>query len=273
MQYYSQQNNIKCLITNYDKDLSTLINVWIDDGHQIILMLDSNEDITKKTKDSFRSKIERAGLRELILHQHTTLPPPPTQCPGKRTIENIFSTPSMDVANGGYGSFVGFTDHRLAWIDINWESVFGTYQKIERPPARRLQCEDPRTVKKCLLLLQKYLDDENIDQIVINLQKNATILLSARDTEIYETVDKIITNYMIKAEKKCRKLFMAGVPYSPELAEHLNRINLWCLLIRKKKRNNSNMRTIILLQKKYGVNGRLLELNISEIYQQYKECI
>ena len=63
------------------------------------------------------------------------------------------------------------------------------------------------------MLLKNDLDDKNIDEIVINLEKNETIPLSARDAEIYETVDKIITDCMLKAKKKCRKLFMAGAPY------------------------------------------------------------
>ena len=97
-----------------------LINVWIDDGHQIILMLDVNEDITKKTKISFRSKMERAGLRELISHQHATLPSQSTRSPGKRKIDGIFATSLMEAVNGDYGLFVGFTDHRLARVGIKW---------------------------------------------------------------------------------------------------------------------------------------------------------
>ena len=39
---------------------------------------------------------------------------------------------------------------------------------------------------------------------------------------------------MLKAEKRCRKLYMGGVPFSPELVIHLNRINFWPFIIRKK---------------------------------------
>ena len=66
---------------------------------------------------------------------------------------------------------------------------------------------------------------------------------------------------------------MGGVPYSPELVLHLNMINLWRLLIRKKKGSCSNMRTIIRLQKRCGVVGRPLDLDITEMYQQLKERI
>lgn len=78
---------------------------------------------------------------------------------------------------------------------------------------------------------------------------------------------------MLKMEKKLRNYFMAGVPYSPELVLHLNRINLWRILIREEKVHCKNMCTIIQLQKMYRIAGCLLKLQLTEIWQRYIECI
>ena len=40
---------------------------------------------------------------------------------------------------------------------------------------------------------------------------------------------------MLQAERKCRKLRMGYIPYSPQLAQLLNTINFWQLVIRKVK--------------------------------------
>mmetsp|Transcript_9843 Transcript_9843/g.11518 ORF Transcript_9843/g.11518 Transcript_9843/m.11518 type:complete len:103 (+) Transcript_9843:22-330(+) len=55
------------------------------------------------------------------------------------------------------------------------------------------------------------------------------------DMAKYEDLDSNIIKYTLKAEKKCRKLYMGGVPYSPELVTHLNLIKFWRILIREKK--------------------------------------
>ena len=108
------------------------------------------------------------------------------------------------------------------------------FKKIQRPIARRLQCDDPMSVQRYLTILIAELDKIDAHK-AIPLEANAQIPLSLLDAFIYEDLDEKITRCTQKAEKKCRKLFMGGVPYSPELAMHLNQINLWRLLIRKKK--------------------------------------
>ena len=174
-------------------------------------------------------------MNELILSHHPHLQPPATRSPGKNTIDSIFGTGSLIVKKAGYGPHLGFTDHRLAWVDIDWDSALGIFQKIQRPIARRLQCDDPMSVQQYLKILMAELDKIDAHR-AIPLEAAANIPLSLLDAFIFEELDDEITRCTQTAEKKCRKLFMGGVPFSPELAMHLNQINLWRLLIRKKKR-------------------------------------
>ena len=66
---------------------------------------------------------------------------------------------------------------------------------------------------------------------------------------------------------------MGGVPFSPELVAHLNSINFWRLLIRKKRGSNTNMRTIMRLQGRCGITGIPLELDLQSMLHQYKQII
>ena len=61
--------------------------------------------------------MEKIGLNELILSQHTNLTPPTTRTPGAYTLDGIFDTPALDIIKGGYAPFL-FTNHRLSLVDI-----------------------------------------------------------------------------------------------------------------------------------------------------------
>ena len=131
--YYSSINNTKCPITNYDNDLIKIIEAWTDSGDQVILMIDANVALQKNNKGSFRRRMEEIGMNELILSQHPHLKPPATRSPGTNTIDSIFGTGSLIVKKAGYGPHLGFTDHRLAWVDIDWDSALGIFQKNTAP--------------------------------------------------------------------------------------------------------------------------------------------
>lgn len=107
------------------------------------------------------------------------------------------------------------TDHRLSWVEIRWESTSGLFQKIQRPLARQLQCDNPKAV-------------------VISLEISVQTPMTRQDIETYESIDKCITKYMLRAEKKCRKLYMGDVPFSPELVVHLNFIKFWRIHIQRR---------------------------------------
>ena len=119
MNYYTIKGNTTCLITNYDDNLVTLMKSWIDDGYQIILMIDENEALQKNTLDNFCRKTEDIGRKGLILNHHSSLKIPTTRSPGTNTIDVIFGTESLVVNKAGYRPIFGFTDQIIAWVDVN----------------------------------------------------------------------------------------------------------------------------------------------------------
>lgn len=69
--------------------------------------------------------------------------------------------------------------------------------------------------------------------VILKLENDATVPLTHEALEAYDEFDKTITKIMIHAAKKCRKLFMEGVLFSPKLAQHLNIINYRRLINKK----------------------------------------
>ena len=97
VEYYSSKDNNKCPITNYDNDLTKIIEEWIEGGDQVILMIDANEALQNNKKGSFRRRMEDIGMNEIILNHHPHLQPPSTTPPGTNTIDSIFGTGSLIV--------------------------------------------------------------------------------------------------------------------------------------------------------------------------------
>ena len=112
-----------------------MIEEWIEEGDQVLLMINANEDLHKNIPNSFHRRMENICLNELILNQHPREKPPLTRNPGIKIIDGIVGIPSLEVIRGGYAPFICYTDHMSSWVDIKWESTLGLYQKIQRPVA------------------------------------------------------------------------------------------------------------------------------------------
>ena len=115
LQYYINKRNTKFPIKIFDDELTKMTGEWIDNGDQVILMIDANEGLHKNIPGIFRWRMEGVGINELILNQHPSLQSPPTRHPGTRMIYSIFGTWYLEVLRGGYAPFVGYTYHMLAW--------------------------------------------------------------------------------------------------------------------------------------------------------------
>ena len=104
MHHYNEKDT-KCTdtepLTNYDSDLTTSITSWMDEGDQVIVMIDSNLDLANSKKGIFRHKLEEIEMHELLLNQHPNLKPPATRFPCRLTIDDIFGTPALEVSQGG----------------------------------------------------------------------------------------------------------------------------------------------------------------------------
>lgn len=141
--------------------------------------------------------MEGIGLNELTLNHQSSLQTPPARLSGTNTIDGIDGTRSLDTIRGRYIPCIRYMDHRLELVDINQERVLGIFQKVQCPiVARRLQCDNPRTVKMYLMQLQEQLDAVDITGTIINLEATVAIPPSAVDAKKTEDLDKTITIYM-----------------------------------------------------------------------------
>ncbi len=151
---YQQQRNIlldndidTCPRTQLLLELRDCVVKWKNQGEQIIVMGDFNEDIQGSTIRNFFATLD---MKELILDMHPDLIIN-TFAGGSTQIDGIFATRNITANNGGYTELPwGLkSDHRMLWVDLDLNQLFGDQNiPMWKPNIRRLKCNDPRVVKR-----------------------------------------------------------------------------------------------------------------------------
>ena len=203
---------------------------------------------------------------------------PATYNNGSYPIDDFFASSGLKIKECGYLSHgENCSDHRPIWVDLTTTSVFGanppTVMSIK---ARRLKTTDPRIVKKYNTILEEEFERNNIYTRVLKLYNVFSNNLTPEQCAEFDVIDRLRSKAMKKAERKCRKLHMGAIPWSPQL-HHAARelIQYIKLMIRKKKGRKIGARTLIRLQRKAKCNLKNhsieeLEKELDVAYKLYK---
>ncbi|MFN9982402.1 MAG: hypothetical protein ACK53Y_20915, partial [bacterium] len=278
--FLSTQNDPRCPRKAFVEDLCKDIQEFLSSGDQIILLIDGNSSM--KSSD-LSLALSACSLREVLLDRYGTNGPSTFIRNTTRTpIDGIWATPGIDILAGGYFSydevFQG-TDHRCLWIDLSLSNAFGhNMPPIVRPQMRRLHCRDPRIVDNFNRRLHKlYLNYKMLDRVT-ELERLATYPLSPYLANQYEDLDRLQCRCVAEAERKCRKLRVGQVAFSPQLQQAIKYILVWLLLIRSQKGlkvssrllKRSIERTSIPKTAK-NMQGQDLSRALTEAYKTYYE--
>ena len=232
------------------EDLAASMTAWKALGNHLILGMDANEDIRQ---GKVHRLLDPVGLREVILDLHKDLSPPATQnCNQKREpIDGLWATSGSTITRGGYLAFGEGCplDHRLLWFDACFSVALG-----QRPPAmaplkpKRLKARDPYLTLKYHQRVKRRMDtstgfSSRFDAFSFNLrasidwnaalQRNFNALCN-KDTAIRQAV-----------ENKLCHLCLGGVPWSPTLKLLRDTIELWEMLVRRKKHVRVSIKRIL----------------------------
>jgi hypothetical protein len=233
--YFNAVNDTRCPRKAFVEDLMADLQEPIQQGDNIIVMLDGNEDM----REGFLAdEFKKMNLREVIMGRHGTTTPSTFDRNSNNTpIDGIWSTPSVSITAGGYLPFDEVfekTNHRTLWVDITYVNVFGYNMfPIIKHQARRLQCKDPRSVANYNRRYEQYIKQHNLLQRARDLEANSTQPLSDEAIIEFEELDKIRCTAVKIAVRKCRKLRMGQVDFSPTIQLFMRKINAWQLLYKR----------------------------------------
>lgn len=110
-----------------------------------------------------------------------------------------------------------------------------------RPEINRINCKDPESIKFFNQRYSEYLIIEKVPQLLGKLQKGiipGKPLTEAQQKQ-YENIDKIKVYTAKRAQRKCRKVYMGGVPYSKSIIPYWRKIEAWNLAVNRHKYKNT----------------------------------
>lgn len=221
------------------EDLYAEAKTWKEQGDHLIIAGDVNEDIrTGQTEEFFRA----LGMREVILEKHATRSPPATHNKNtkREPIDGIWASEELQITGAGYAPFGEGceSDHRLLWADFSYHTTFGKeYPKTYHAPAKRLRSDDPRLVRLYNRKVKAALNKEKLISRAFLIEELAK--KNGWDDKLERAYNKIQQrNIELRKgiEKKLRKLKMGGVQWSPKLQAYRDQIELWSMIVRKKKK-------------------------------------
>ena len=228
--YFDDNDEDRCPREMFTIDLCAEIVKWQVSGDQVIIGLDANEDVRN---GDFSRKLARLGLTETITAQHGNCTPA-TYKRGSIPIDGLYVSSTLRGLQCGYLAFEEQFDHRCLWMDIPLTIAFGhSIPAIVTAKARRLKCEDPRIVRKYQDTLRDYLAQHNLLEEAQELQRKASYPCTSQHETDYNRLDQLRVEGMMEADKKCRKLTMGAIQYTPAYSAARTRIELWSLVVKK----------------------------------------
>jgi hypothetical protein len=149
----------------------------------------------------------------------------------------VYVTPDLPVDAATWLQFMPHLgDHRFAVLDINAAAlVADSLIKIVRPAARRLSCNIPSAVAAYNDRLAQHLQRHKVLPKLHKLYSSRNGTFTGPQQQQLETLDRVRTEGMLHAEKKCRKLAMGNVDYSPEVDLAKKRRWLWQQVVKRRE--------------------------------------
>ena len=217
-------------------DLHDFITQCLTNSEQVIVMGDFNDDVTQPPITNFFNSLQMHNVMHTLFGPQY-LQSPCTYARGNSKIDAIFATQGINAIRGGMLPHHTFdSDHMALWVDLQFQSIFGTGH-IQQVPLqkRRLKNEDPRIVKTFNSAYQKMLTKHHLPQASFNLMSNITNQITHTQCQEYERIDKLRVQCLLRAEKKCRKFKTGNIEFSPTIQRQRNLIRFWKLILKRKQ--------------------------------------
>ncbi len=233
-------------------DLQIQLLAWQQEGDALIVGGDWNDDTSKSDWKAFWTSL---GLTAADAFNEK---PQATYFRGVRQLDNIYVSPIFTQAQGGFIPSTDATlgaDHMALWLDIPLEILKMGQLAHRSHTARRLKTQSPVTREAYLSQYTNFCDKHNLFAQSCSLWQQAKegTTLTREQQQEYESIDALCVQGMNLAEKKCRKLRMGTIEWSPDLAQSRARIAAWNALIRARLHVKISSRLICRLLKKAGL--------------------
>ena len=271
--YYQTQNQTHCPRRTMIEDLCTDIAQARIQGDQIIVAIDANEDLRQGL---VKTQLSNQELTEINLHHHGSHTSG-TYNRGSAPIDGIWVSSTLLGGRCGYlphGEGPPGCDHCILWLDLPKASVFGNKLVSSKPSARRLKCQDPRTVQRFQEhYVEKLMAQELLERCsALHSQAQTGVWTDTMALE-WESIDQIRMDYIAQADRHCRKLKMGNVDWSPAVAKTMKTILAWSLLRRRLTTARVNGRYVRRILHQVGISWDALDYPWEQVQLYYQQAV
>ena len=266
------RNDLTCPRKKFHDDLVAQLKKWRDEGDRLVVCLDANENIYRKSIGRSLTDMDGLNMSEVV-GDFTGKKLGPTFFRGSKPIDGIWATRDIIVTHAcvmpaGFG--VG--DHRMFVIDVQESSLVGTEPfRVQRFEARRLNTKTSSGATR------KYVKrlEENIARHKL-VEKLGTLHHRYKQKRHFQRalnkLDQQSKELMINAEKKCRRIKSGRIPFSPEAAVWIRRTQVYRSLLRCHNGQIRNKGNLKRTARRCGIE-RCFHLSASEITTRLNVCI
>jgi hypothetical protein len=228
--FITQRSDLTCPCKKIREDLVAQLTRWRNDGDRLIVCLDANKHIYKKSIGKALTDIEDLAMKEVV-GDFTGTPIGSIFFCGSKPIDGVWATSDIMVSNAaimlaGYG--IG--NHRLFVINFSMMDIIGkSPPRIVRPASRRLNTKIPRVAAEYTQILEKKILKHRL------IERTGAAHISSKSrrkvAKHLNRLDNELGQYMRHAEKKCRKIKSGRIPFLPEVSQWIRRTQVyWSLL-------------------------------------------
>jgi hypothetical protein len=265
-----RKKDLTCPRTLFRRHLTAAITKWRAAGERIVLFMDHNEHAYDGMLGRALSDREGLNLREVILDT-TGARTGATYFRGSHPIDGLWASEDLDISNACVMPFgYGVGDHRAFILDIPLESLVGTHPvRIVRPASRRLNSRIPGCGKAYIQSLENNIIRHHLIERLH--EAHTGDYTAAERAKRVTIIDEEGKAYMRHAEKICRKIKSCRIPFSPEAALWIRRVQVYYSLLRYHRGRVKNRGNLKRAARRCNI-PHPLSLTIAEIYDRLKEC-
>jgi hypothetical protein len=167
-------------------------------------------------------------------------------------------------------------NHRTLFLDINFESFFGTeLDNMAAPQFRQLQLDDPRIAEGYGKIVHKLFTNHNICKRVQSIAaRGKKQYWTMKDENLYEAIDRDITRSMLSTANQCNLRKMHTEPWSTAVGLATNAIRYWDVRIKHKGDHNpmSGVLNYYLSLSDVEVDAHIKPLSLEECIKQINQA-
>jgi len=217
LRYWQRHNRNICPRKAFALDIKEHLQKSLQEGFAIILCLDSNEDMTS---GRLFKVFTQMGLIETYKTQ-TQLPPPNSFFKGTRQLDAIWVSPSLHPKSTSITPhFFGVGDHRTIIVDFDVESILGNgFIPFCPQKMRRLNTSNALATNNYIEKAEALFQHHRIMEKLESIEAEGENLSSEERQRKLNHIDKMATELLLSAERKCRNLRTGAVQFNPDLSK------------------------------------------------------